>query len=305
MASFKIGARGLCVRELQELLQIKVDGVFGARETAPAIVRTQKAHNLIESGEADAQLYEVLGSTFPDLFRRCLGLTNAFEGTYYSDCNAEDIDNAGLTMGIIGFTSAHGEVQEILRNYYQRRTSMTSQFSGERRGLFESLLTTITDASAWGKFFYGPAFVAGQSKGLPVISDVIAAIKEWGYDTEMRTIQLERAARYWAHVPIEVAELGLDMGSEAETNAAHALLFDTHVQNGSLRSEHRQVFTTKCNHHPEATTVRAKLQFLAEAIAECAKSEWRVDVLARKSLFASGSGVVHGTRYTLEAQALV
>jgi hypothetical protein len=303
MASFKVGARGLCVGELQELLHIKVDRVFGRDETAPAVMKVQQGHGLPPNGAADEQFYAVFGWPFPDLFRRCLGLTNAFENTYYGDCNPTDIDNAGLTMGIIGFTSSNGEAQRLIRAYCERSSSVSQAFSGERRSLFESLATKTDDAQEWGRFFYGPSYERGKSKGMRVLPDVVAAVKVWGADPEMRKIQLDRASQYWETVPQEVVELGLDKGSEAETNAAHALIFDTHVQNGSLRAKHRQELEKKCNTSP-AATIREKLKFLAEAVAECAKPEWKTDVLRRKSLFAQGAGVVHGAHYTLDAQAL-
>ena len=274
------------------------------KETAPAIARLQAEHGLPPTGEADARVYALLGIPYPNLFQRCLGVTNAFEGTYYGDCNHTDMDNAGLTMGIIGFTSANGEVQCILREFWKRQPAMTTVFTDERRRHIESLLHTTLDPTAWGKFFFGPKCTLRYSKGLKVCPDILNAIALWGAEPEMRQLQRDHAAQYWSTVPAEVAELALDSGTEAETNAAYAMLFDIHVQNGPLSTTHRTRFHRLCAKLPANAAMRDRLWNLAKVIAQCATPRWRNDVLARKSLFANGEGIVHGKRYSLAAQGL-
>lgn len=304
MSSFKPVSRGVCVRELQELLQIEADGVYGSRETAPKVRAVQAAHGLPETGFADAALYGALGSAFPDLFRRCLSLTNGFEGTYYGDCNRTDIDNAGLTMGVIGFTSKHGEVQKILIAYHQAVPSMLEAFDGQRRVALKNLLETDPkDRLVWDRFFYGPAYNPHDDKKDPVLPDVWAAFRRWGVDPVMRELQLRRAReQYWESVPPEVGAYGFDSGTDGDTMAAHALLFDIHVQNGSVKPEAKAQFDRE-DDNPNRS-VRERMLLLARAVADASSAKWREDVFKRKSLFAIGEGRVHGSYYSLDAQAL-
>ena len=116
--AFALGARGECVRDLQQAMRVAADGRFGPR-THEAVCALEKQLGREPLGLADADVFAAVGLPWPDEFRRALALVVELEGTSYGDCNTTDIDGAGLTMGICGFTTRHGEVQALIEAFLE------------------------------------------------------------------------------------------------------------------------------------------------------------------------------------------
>jgi hypothetical protein len=73
-----------------------------------------------------------------------------------------------------------------------------------------------------------------------------------------------------------------------------ALCFDIHVQNGGIN---KRVLSLLGDKRPaQESSLRTAM---AQAVAKCARAEYRDDVLARKLAIATGSGRVHGAQYEL------
>jgi hypothetical protein len=246
------------------------------------------------TGLADEALYAALGLTFPEEFERCLTVTCGFEGTRYGDCNHKDIDNAGLTFGIVGFTSEHGEAQNILKQFRAVDPAMLDVFGAPRAAELETLLNGTADPEPWGRFFYGTAFRRHASKGLSVLADVPAAFAAWGTRPTMRRIQQEEARKMWDRALKSARQFSF------VSMSARGFFFDVVVQNGGFRQEHADSFLAM---NLDAQPESVRLEGAAQAVGSHANPEYGADVLSRKLVFARRSGTVHGVNYNLDAQA--
>lgn len=283
--AFRRGARGYLVARLQEALGgLRCDGVFGAR-TDEAVRALQERLGLPPDGEADAALWRATGLEWPDEFERCLSLTGAFEGTGYGGCNATDIDGAGLTFGIAGFTTASGEVQRLVAEFARRAPEPLALLTPDRRAEFQTLTEGRAERKAWERFVFGET---GR-----VRADVRALFAAWGENPQVQAIQrVFVRRRFWEPAVRCASALGL------RSMAARGLMLDVWVQNGGWRPAHDAAL--RAMDRPGAPEP-LRLRHAALAVASQARARWRADVLARKLVFAAGAGSVHGTRYVLEA----
>lgn len=285
IASYTYGARGNTVRELQRGIDVKSDGIFGSK-TAARIADVRVNHGLQYNGSAGIKLFTKLGLKWPSVMRRCLDLTNQFEGTGYGDCNLTDIDGWGLTFGIIGFTSKNGEAQSVIMDFLSVCQEGYDYFQTARRNELKKLISTNADPSKWRAFFYD---------GKRVHQDVRAALRAWSEFDEMREIQNQHAEnKYWNKSVESTKSLGL------KSMSAFGLMFDIHVQNGSFRTEHRTKYDQMVNKDMDE---RAKLALIAEIVAESANPKWKNDVYDRKIIYSRGEGIVHGVKISIIAQA--
>jgi len=108
--------RGMLITQVQEGLRTHgidpgpSDGLFGD-QTARALATYQKAVDLPPSGAVDAETWQLLVSPQPPGLReRCLQVTADFEDHGFARVIG-NVDGAGLTWGIIGFTLASGSLQ--------------------------------------------------------------------------------------------------------------------------------------------------------------------------------------------------
>lgn len=283
-ASFKLGAKGFCVESLQARLGIKSDGDYGPK-TAGAVQVLQRKANLPVNGEADARVHNRLMLEWPSQFFRCLTLTGALEGTGFGGVNRTDIDGAGITMGIIGFTSKHNEVQPIIREYLERNPNAMNAFSPSRAETIRKLMRN-SDAGLWAEAFYG---TDGK-----IDFDIVDFLNESGKDPLMREIQIRHARQsFWKPACMKAQELGLT------TMAGYGLMFDIAVQNGGFKEKHMKEFNKITKDGTQSSLLRA----VATAVANTSNPEWRKDVYKRKMIFADGAGIVHGDYFDLDCYA--
>lgn len=286
---FALGARGFLIANLQEALGITADGIFGPA-TAARIQQLQGGHNLTITGCAGALEFRAAGLDWPTEFERCMNLVSCFEGTSFGDCNATDIDGAGLTMGIAGFTSGHGEVQMLLAHYLAAYPgALDALLPRPERQLLLRHLADRAPHAAWRSQFYD-----GEGKVKSCWQQAIAAL---GKDPYMRQLQLRLAAtRFWKQAVAAATRLGFT------SLQAHCFFLDVAVQNGGWRTQHEK--SAQADPTWRSTHESDRLVAAARAVAGCAKSRWQADVLSRKLTIATGEGRVHDRRYSLAAFAI-
>lgn len=288
--AFRRGARGFVVRPLQRALGLSGDGIYGAG-TEAAVYAAQRKLGLQEDGAADVLLFTRLGLRWPDTFTRCLNVTNLFEGTGFGDANRTDIDGAGITWGIVGFTSKHGEVQRLLTQYLRANPNAVECLGLVLQRQLRELVRVPHVRGDWERVFYSERDAQGSAR---LNSDLAAALKVWGEDPQMQEMQLREAyTKYWVPAVTTAGTL------RVQSMQGLGLLFDTHVQNGSWRADHQRVYDSLSR--PGATEIE-RLGWMARAVAECAAPKWGKDVLNRKMVFVHGQGEVHGWKARLSAQ---
>lgn len=282
---FSEGARGPVVADLQARLGVVADGYLGPK-TLAAVKALHEKNGLTEGDSAGPSTFDALGLEWPGEFERCLNLTAALEGTGFGGCNATDIDGAGLTFGCIGFTTASGEVQSLIRAFLESAPEALCSVSPEARSIFGLLINGSGDPKRWARITMPDGRVQ---------KDVAAALKAWGSVPEMQRLQVQMAEKEFWQLAVQKA-----MAMGFKSMRAFGLMFDVYVQNGGWRDEHSRIFLRHDDPNmPEGT----RLEILSYAVAQCAGLRWRTDVLARKLLFARGEGRVHGEDYSLRAQA--
>lgn len=277
------GARGYLVGKLQRAMGLKADEAFGPK-TEAAVRALQVKHQLDVTGDADRNVYDVLGLKFPSEFERCLNLTGVYEGTGFGGINKRDIDGAGVTLGIVGFTTAHGEVQRLVREYLRMRPTAVNTLPVYERGKLMALVRSANDnREAWDRWFYGYDAVVDQW-----IRDVVAG---WGRDEAFQLLQKAIIETdMWLPAQRAAKAMGLDGNM-----AALALLFDVQVQNGGWKERHKRHY----NALSLDGSVASKLRAMAQTVAACATPRWQQDVGRRKMTFVSGGGEVHGRYHDL------
>ncbi len=242
------------------------------------------------TGWAGPREFVAAGVPWPDEFARCMALVSCLEGTGFGDCNTTDIDGAGITLGIAGFTSAHGEVQELLGALVRRRPQVLQDLPQDLGAQLARLENAdVRDRGPWERWFYG---LDGRVKAA-----VREALRQWGTLPEMRRLQMGMAReRFWEPAVVCAGRLGLT------TPAARGLLLDVWVQNGGWGKRHEARLPGMDLKGAEES---AGLERMALAVADCARPRWREDVAQRKLLFARGRGAVHGQEYCLVAQGIL
>lgn len=287
--TYSNGARGFIVERLQRSLDINPDGVFGS-QTSHAVERMQGCHGLDVTGRAGAAEFTAIGEPWPSEFERAMNLVCNFEGTSFGDCNARDIDGAGLTMGIAGFTTAHGEVQALLTRYIADRPHALAELSSNLRHALANCLTRQVGIRQWHGLFY-------DNNG-SVLNEWRRIFKAWGACENMRQLQLGIAKeRFWQPAATVAESLGFT------SPRAHCFFLDVAVQNGGWRQSHMMMAKRMIDWQSEDEC--KALSAAGRAVAACAREQWRNDVLSRKLAIATGKGVVHGRQWDLRDHALL
>lgn len=289
--SFKRTSQGPIIRRLQQkLFTVKPDGVYG-RLTQQAVRSMQTAEGLEPTGNASQLVFGKLNLAWPDWFLRCMNLTSALEdgGKGFGAINTTDIDDWGITLGIVGFTSRNGEVQALFKQLLQRHPNAVMRFeSVARRDEFNRLVASKfpnLEASnrAWSMFAYG-------ATGGRLRDDFEDFVVELGEDRVWQGIQLDAArVHYWEPAVAQAKALGIT------SMRGHGLLYDLWVQNGGWRTCHKNFYLSQSHDSSEDTKLRA----IARAAANCATATWREDVLKRKMIFVETAGFAHGSYFDL------
>lgn len=282
------GARGYVVEKLQRALKITPDGDYGPK-TERAVEDCQAALGHQITGRAGEGFFGEVGVQWPGQFERALQVVASFEGTGFGGVNKRDIDGAGVTLGISGFTTKHGEVQSLVRTFAKLRPKALHKIPSSAK---ERLLVLVNsegrNTEAWDSWFYGRDGLVD-----PWIRDIVAS---WGQDELFRSLQLQRTEEsFWIPARKDAKKLGLT------SDQGVALMLDIRVQNGGWRAEHQDHFNAQTHDGTEAGRIRAAVNAV---VAKC-KPRWAEDVRTRKEVFLRGHGEVHGRKYHLEDYAFL
>lgn len=281
-------ARGYCVKALQQALGVHTDGRFGP-QTYEAVVKAELQLGRKARGRADADVFAHLGMPWPTEFERVLALIIELEGTSYGDCNSCDRDGAGLTMGIAGFTTRHGEVQAILETFLRHVPEAWTWAPHALQQQLRKLMEEHASVAEWEGILLDT-----KRRPLPTVRAALAA---WGQHPFMQELQ-----RSWVYQRFWQPAVKFAKKLELDTPAGRAMLFDVWVQNGGWRQDHVRHYEKLLR---AGASERERLHAVALAVAAASRAPWRADVLSRKLLFARAAGMVHGTFYSLAAQAVM
>lgn len=284
------GAHGAIARTVQNALvtagwmsPADVDGWY-ARGTAAAVSAHQHAHALSATGIVDTDTWNSLlaGSPIPSLLQRCLDLTGAFEGHDYT-LAVGNFDGAWLTWGIVGFTLKHGALAKIILE--AERTcpdALRLAFAEHTEEILAVMGATSKQQQGWAD--------SVTVRGGQIAEPWRTAFRTLGKSLEVQKIQQGVAASDYFQPALETAR-GFGLKSELGV----ALCFDIHVQNGGINKRAQSLLGEKPPNDERAARIA-----IAEAVAKCARAEYRDDVRARKLTIATASGRVHGAEYSLE-----
>lgn len=287
--ALRSSARGFLVRRLQRAMSITPDGQFG-NDTRQAVVNHQRQFMLHPTGLADENFHQALGLPWPGEFERCMNLVQCFEGTGFGDCNATDIDGAGLTLGIAGFTTLHGEVQQLLRQFIEDNpAAVLRALPPATYTRLRELLAGEASAVRWKQLFF--------ENGKTVSPHWVRAFQIWGERDTMQALQMTMAhERFWVRAQSDAASLGYS------SVRARCLFLDIAVQNGGWK--HRHTLKRRDYSIRKSDPEEHQLLAIALAVAEGAKPRWKTDVLQRKETIARGTGTVHRRSYNLISYGL-
>lgn len=282
---------GTVVEELQTSLNRlgfdagTVDGVWGGSTLrALGSWHQQQQQAKFDAGVVDDEVWGTLtGQDVPELWRRALQLTAAWEGTGYGGSNG-NFDGAGITWGVVGFTWRNGELQGILEEIREKFPVIFSACFGPLEAEIVSVLgQSREDQMRWAQRI---SFHNGEEIS-PRWASAFGAL---GEHLEVRQIEDQHAHdRYWA-----AAERMID-AFDLETDAGRALAFDIVVQitvSSAAIAEMKQKMG-------RGMSELERMRVIATVIADHAADRWHDDVLLRKMTFVSGRGVVHGDRYDI------
>jgi Putative peptidoglycan binding domain/Glycosyl hydrolase family 46 len=285
---FAIGAQGDLVREIQQNLSQRgflpgtADGNYGPNTTG-AVKAFQAANSQPQSGNIDEDTWNpLMNKPVPSVSERSLQLTSSFEGHGFG-LAVGNFDGALLTWGIIGFTLASGEIQQIVLN-------INSQFPGVVRQAFagntDELLRLMKGDRAFQTNWANAHTVNGRALAEPWKSMFAA----FGAAPEVQEEQLKRVQAEYMLPAIRTAG---KLGFSSELGLA--LCFDIHVQNGPKSDVLARIAGQLHGlQEPDARVL------VANAVADSARPEFREDVRERKLTVATGKGSVHGKHYVLQ-----
>jgi hypothetical protein len=235
------------------------------------------------TGELDDQTWNgLMTSPIPELSRRSLQLTGAWEGTGYGGANG-NFDGQGITWGVVGFTWKNGELQDLLEEVRTRFPAIFSNVFGQ----LEQQMIDVLGMTRPAQMSF--ARDISISDGEKIKPDWAGAFARLGDSAEVQDIENAHANHYWA-AGLRYAGLFGKLQSERGL----ALCFDIAVQNtvtDAMISEIQQKIS--------GISEPDNLQIIAHVVADHSNPTYFNDVLKRKMTFATGQGKVHGDLYDI------
>ena len=266
-----------------------IDGTFGGF-TEAALQSLQADRQLNVTGAVDTDTWpELTSDPVPGLFERCLDLTADFEGHGFELLQG-NFDGAGLTWGVIGFTLASREIQQLLAE----AEAMSPGILDRNLGPLANDWRVIVQQPMKKQLAFADKLSEGAAKA-SVKHEWKVAFAALGREPVIQRLQMKRAHEGF-FVPAQRAAQRLNLVTELGV----ALAFDVHVQNGGFKSE---AFALAASLGDSVSEFELR-ERLADSVADSGRPGFREDVRARKQTLASGHGVVHGGRYELRAWGL-
>jgi len=284
------GAIGDLVRRVQQNLTSAgfdtngLDGRFG-QGTASALKQFQAAKGLAVTGVVDDLTWTpLMQEPLPRTTARSLQLTASFEGHGFG-LAVGNFDGALLTWGIIGFTLASNEIQEIVLAVNQAHPELVRQaFQSDT----DELLGLMAAPREFQKNWADEHTVNGHALAEPWKS----MFAVFGSFPEVQAEQLQHVQKDYFGPAVRTAR-GLNFASELGL----ALCFDVQVQNGGVRDTAMQQIQQQSK---PGMAEAGRRVIVANAVADSANPSWADNVRRRKLTVATGQGTVNGYGYVLE-----
>jgi hypothetical protein len=287
---FGDGAIGDIIKEIQQTLTNAnfptngIDGWYG-NDTHKAVASFQIARGQTATGLIDDNLWPTLmSSPIPIVSQRAVQLTAAFEGHGFGLAEG-NFDGALLTWGIVGFTMAANEVQQIVLAVNNSHPEIVqAEFSSSTAELLNLMLGSRDDQTKWASAHTLP----NGSLAEPWRT----MFRGFGSHPEVQAEQMKHVQFDYMNPAIATAK---SIGFATELGLA--LCFDIHVQNGGISVDAR----TDIQHKNAPGMSEADFRVVvANAVADNAKPEWATDVRSRKMAIATGQGMVHGHNFLMQ-----
>ncbi len=312
MIVYSSGCMGPEVERIQQNLKERgyylgpIDGLFGGG-TEAAVKLFQRERGLEVNGKVKAETWATLFAgemiTVPairkeSLEKRCLALTGCFEtGRMIPEafCSISgNFDGQGIGFGALQWNLGQQSLQPLLKE-------INSLYSLALAEIFDAHFQTLSavlyeygfhDQMAWA--------ISIQTDRFNINEPWKGFFKTVGRNQEYQNIQMR-----FANHNYQIA-LKLCREYKLSSERAVALMFDVVVQNGSIRTETRQLIETDfakldTSMSPENLEVE-RMRIVANRRAEACGPLYRNDVRSRKMCCADGMGSLHGTDYDLENQ---
>jgi hypothetical protein len=276
------------------------DNAYSASLQA-AVKAFQTSNGLTPDGIVGDQTWAALfpvDVTGNPIAQRCLALTGSFETSALAPACfaglAGDFDGQGLSFGALQWNFGQGTLQPMLSEMATAHPDIMSSLFGDNLGAFNAMLgSPRTQQLAWARGI--------QDSAKHTVSDPWKSLfKALGLTPEFQAIEMAHAATY------HTAAVQLWQRFSLSTERAQALMFDISVQNGSISSATEAFIRADFAAIPAGSAPMdaelAKLQAIANRVAEASKPQYVEDVRVRKLTVANGSGTVHGVVYNLEQQ---
>jgi len=261
-----------------------IDGCYGNR-THKAVSSFQLSQGVSATGLVDDDLWPVLmNSPIPTVAQRALQLTASFEGHSFGLAEG-NFDGALLTWGIIGFTMASGEVQQIVLAVNSAHPEIVQEDFGDHAAELVNIMRASPQAQTdWANALTVP----GGKLAEPWLSMFAA----FGSHPEVQAEQMKHVQSDYMLPAIQTAK---SLGFTSELGLA--LCFDIQVQNGGIKNVAMQEIQQ--NRTPDIAEGDLRV-LVANAVADSAKPRWIDDVRARKLAIATGQGTVHGHLFIVQ-----
>jgi hypothetical protein len=308
----QLGSRNEDVRRLEQKLQTSglytgpLDGVFsGGVESA--VKEFQKSHALKPDGIVGTETWTALfaGAVMPacplrdrPLAERCLALTGSFEtSSNFPECFSElagDFDGEGISFGVLQWNLGQGTLQPLFLGMLQAYPQTMAEIFQDRLTTFKHVLGVSREEQlSWALSIQSPdrRVVFEPWKGY---------LEALGRTASFQTIQTDHSKRLYGEA------IALSQEYELTTDRGVALMFDICVQNGPIGREIgaqiRDDYSSEPASHSPSDQQVARMQAIANRVAQSSRPEFVEDVRARKLTIANGTGVVHNINYNLADQ---
>lgn len=229
-------------------------------------------------------------TTSDPLLLRCLALTGTFEtGKLPPACFGSvtgDFDGQGISFSALQWNFGQKTLQPMLQKMFAKHSEVIVKcFAGFSNYLQSILYLIPSEQLAWSRTVQNTATHQLRNEWVSCFA-LLGATVEW------QNIAMASAQHYFDSGIAQAKQLGVS------SDRALALMFDTAVQNGGVRSLPLHHCLDTFSSMPSWGEPE-KLRCIATAVADSANPKWREDVLARKLTIANGVGRVHGLNFDL------
>ena len=231
---------------------------------------------------------------------RLLSLTGSFETGADEPENfaglSGNFDGQGISFGALQWNVGQGTLQPLLSDINRQSPGLVrTLFGPQYPALLGALGKTRQQQLAWARSIQDETHFLLHAPWR-------RAFKALGLRYAFQKIEVTHAKTLYR------AALKLCERYNVRSERAAALMFDILVQNGGLGERvhaeiAKAVQALPAGGSPQQREV-ARLQMIANRVAEAAKPRWVEDVRRRKLTIANGTGTVHGKHYDLSARGI-